>query len=756
VKGKKFFIAILVWSLILNVTVLTYRTVESEPRVITVPDEYSTIQAAVSAANAGDVVFVRSGIYAEHIVIDKSMSVTGENADTTVVDGSSSGTVVTVAAGNVSVSSFTVQNGETGIDVTGSGANVSSNVVASNGVFETDTKADFEIYQDPLTVVWHRHYDLIEGSYTELFHVASETPLLIVGVFGHEDVQLLMLGIFYDENMDGVPQLNEVLGFASIDLNTWVCVLGPPLGQYIIKVHGFAVSGSPGHFDRQIVTYRGSGIAVRSSSNSIVAANLIEDNYAGVFIQSSTNVSVKSNIITHNIAGIVTSTSTNSLISGNSLFLNDPDYGFGTAIALRDVRDTNVTSNFLSHNSFGINVWNSSAVTVQENQLEWHDGWGIELHRSVDSSVVNNNVTEVAGLDGIRLMFSSGNNLTRNNLTACEHSGILYWYDNFNNTATFNALQYSGVHNYLDGHGVEVLLSANNTFAYNTFENGNNQGLLTIESDNNTIVENLVLSNRKGIVLRSSARNRVYHNSIINNSDQQGYDDTGQNFWSNGYPSGGNYWADQTGQDVRRGVNQSGVGSDGILDEPYSFDFSYDGYPLVKPYGGTRDVGTKLTISRTIIPESYNLTLTINGTIINHGLQTENLDITIWTNSMSIAQTLSLTERNSTLLVLMWNTTNEPRGHYLATITADQVPGEIDTTDNSAAVWIVITFPGDVTGASAEPDFKVDMRDIGTICAKFGTTSSQTGWNVNIDANSDSVVNMRDIGVACDNFGRHD
>lgn len=754
-KGKKFFIAILVFSLTLNVTVFTFRPIESEPRTIMVPDEYSTIQAAVNAANAGDTVFVRSGTYTEYVVIDKSVSVTGEDASTTVVDGSGAGTVIGVVADDVSVSGFTIRNGETGLDVASDGANVSSNTITSNGLFDTDEKTNLEVYQDPLTVVWHRHYDLLEGSYTELFQLTTETPLLSVGAFGHEDVQALMLGIFYDENMDGIPQLDEVLGFASIDLNTWVCVLGPPAGQYIIKVHGFAVSGNPGHFDRQIVMYKGSGVTVHSSSNSIISNNLIENNCAGIFIQSSTDASVESNNVTHNIAGIVTSTSTNSLISHNNLFSNDPDYSFGTALALRDVQNTNVKGNFLSRNSFGINVWNSSAVTVEENQLEWHDGWGIELHRSVDSNVVNNNVTEVASLDGIRLMFSSRNNLTRNNLTACEHSGILYWYENFNNTATYNDLQYSGVHHYLDGHGVEVLLSANNTFAHNTFENGNNQGLLTIESDNNTIAENNVLSNRKGIILRSSAGNHVYHNSIVNNSEQQGYDDTGQNLWSDGYPSGGNYWGDQTGQDTRRGASQNEVGSDGIFDQLYSFDFFYDNYPLTKTYAGSHDLGTKLSISRTIIPEGYNITLTINATILNYGLQTESFDTTIDTNSTCNSQILTLVERNSTLLVILWNTTDQPRGRYVTTVTADQVSGETDTTDNSAAIWIVITFPGDVTSAAGDPDFKVDMRDIGAICAKFGTTPSRTNWDPNMDLNDDATVNMRDIGIACNNFGKH-
>ncbi len=122
----------------------------------------------------------------------------------TTLNGGGSGTVVSVRADNVSVSGFTIQNGETGIDVAGNRANLSANRFVSNGDFDVDEKTNLEVYQDDLTVVWHRHYDLIADSYTELYQLTAETPLLAVGVFGHEDVQALMLGVFFDSNLDEV------------------------------------------------------------------------------------------------------------------------------------------------------------------------------------------------------------------------------------------------------------------------------------------------------------------------------------------------------------------------------------------------------------------------------------------------------------------------------------------------------------------------------------------------------------------------
>jgi hypothetical protein len=81
---------------------------------ITVPDDYSTIQEAVDAANSGDTIFVRAGTYNETVVIRKDgLTLTGEDQSTTVIDGGAGNvpTVLVVSAENVEVNGFTLQNG---------------------------------------------------------------------------------------------------------------------------------------------------------------------------------------------------------------------------------------------------------------------------------------------------------------------------------------------------------------------------------------------------------------------------------------------------------------------------------------------------------------------------------------------------------------------------------------------------------------------------------------------------------------------
>lgn len=79
---------------------------------------YTKIQDAIDDANPGDTVFVydESSPYYENLVVNKSISMIGENRETTVVDGGLSGEVIYVRGiDGVTVSGFTIRNGELGL-----------------------------------------------------------------------------------------------------------------------------------------------------------------------------------------------------------------------------------------------------------------------------------------------------------------------------------------------------------------------------------------------------------------------------------------------------------------------------------------------------------------------------------------------------------------------------------------------------------------------------------------------------------------
>jgi len=75
------------------------------------PADFHTIQEAINAASDGDTVFVRNGTYSG-IVIDKSLTIEGEDKYTTIIQGGSEpyGAGMRVLANNVRISKFTIQN----------------------------------------------------------------------------------------------------------------------------------------------------------------------------------------------------------------------------------------------------------------------------------------------------------------------------------------------------------------------------------------------------------------------------------------------------------------------------------------------------------------------------------------------------------------------------------------------------------------------------------------------------------------------
>ncbi|UCG36562.1 MAG: right-handed parallel beta-helix repeat-containing protein [Candidatus Bathyarchaeota archaeon] len=94
---------------------------------------FSRIQDAIEAASEGDTVRVMAGTYYEHVVVQKSVSLIGENSSTTIINGSGEGTAVSVNASNIVVQGFTLANSGNGVYVTKAfNCTVQSNNVRNN------------------------------------------------------------------------------------------------------------------------------------------------------------------------------------------------------------------------------------------------------------------------------------------------------------------------------------------------------------------------------------------------------------------------------------------------------------------------------------------------------------------------------------------------------------------------------------------------------------------------------------------------
>jgi len=224
------------------------------------------------------------------------------------------------------------------------------------------------------------------------------------------------------------------------------------------------------------------------------------------------------------------------------------------------------------------------------------------------------------------------------------------------------------------------------------------------------------------------------------------------NVWDDGYPSGGNYWSDYTGVDVKGGPDQDLPGSDGIGDTPYVLDTNNrDRYPLTKPYGGVHDIGiANFTTSKTVIGQGYSLNISIK--IINYGINTETFNVTIYANT-SVIQSLTdivLASRNSTTVTFTWNTTGFAIGNHTIWAYAWPVSGETYTTDNTCLDSIVtVTIPGDVDG-----DFDVDLYDAVKLLARYGARIGDPQYDPVYDIDNDGRIFLYDAVILLSHYGQ--
>jgi parallel beta-helix repeat protein len=154
--------------------------VNASPSTLIVPDDgYKTIQEAINNASSGDIIFVRNGMYAENIVINKSITLIGEGRESTIIDGKATGNVISIKASNVTISGFTIKNSDpfkgcgiliersgniiignnniinnyAGIQITLSGGNqIYENMISANYVgIELSYSSDNVIYRNAIT-----------------------------------------------------------------------------------------------------------------------------------------------------------------------------------------------------------------------------------------------------------------------------------------------------------------------------------------------------------------------------------------------------------------------------------------------------------------------------------------------------------------------------------------------------------------------------------------------------------------------------
>jgi parallel beta-helix repeat protein len=118
---------------------LNVQPAKSSTETITVPDDYATIQAAINAANSGDTIYVRNGIYQEHIEVNKPVMLTGESNQNTIIESLG----IHITANNTAIENFNII-GSNGLLVMIDGRNslCFNNTIRNNTFMQTSQGGD--------------------------------------------------------------------------------------------------------------------------------------------------------------------------------------------------------------------------------------------------------------------------------------------------------------------------------------------------------------------------------------------------------------------------------------------------------------------------------------------------------------------------------------------------------------------------------------------------------------------------------------
>jgi parallel beta-helix repeat protein len=130
---NKFAVLILIFISFSSLLLVVIRSAEADSRTITVPDDYASIQEAIDNALDGDTIYVKKGVYVENPVVNKSISLVGENRDATVIDVTAG---LKVERDNVTITGFTIYDGWHAISLSANNCKISGNKIttSTNGI----------------------------------------------------------------------------------------------------------------------------------------------------------------------------------------------------------------------------------------------------------------------------------------------------------------------------------------------------------------------------------------------------------------------------------------------------------------------------------------------------------------------------------------------------------------------------------------------------------------------------------------------
>ncbi len=611
------------------------------------PGNYTTIQEAIDAANAGDVVFVYGGTYYENLIVDKRLSLTGESKNFTTIDGNQTGDVVYVSSDWVNITEFTVTgSGSSGYDAGVELDKVENCHVADNNVSDNYIGIFLNSSSNNTIVGNSVSYNLRVG----ISLITSNGNVIAGNSASNNTAVIYLTDSSTNNSLTGNVANDNERGIHLVRSDGNFLIDNTILTTYL---WGITISMSEGSVieNNTVSSSQHDGIWLVEASNSTVTGNNVSSSaWVGISIWYSYNITFTDNNLTQNgffLAGPVDSWTSHNIDTSNKVNGKPVRYWKnavnGTVpldagqVLLANCTGVLVQNQNISGSSPGIQIGYSSHNTLANNSAFSNQWAGFFFLDSDDNEIINNTASSNSWA-GIWISGSTRNTLTDNTFISNSNSGIElisstghiltgnimigdgieirgtapeFW--NTHSIDTSNTVNGRPVRYWKNrtsgkvplGAGQVILASCSDVVVAkqnisNTYKgivlgfssratvvnndiSNSNVGIGLVFSDDNEVFLNSLSNNGIGIDVDYSNGNRIYHNVFMDNFRQASTGNSA-NEWDDGYPSGGNYWSDYAWTDVMSGPAQDQPGSDGIGDVPRGIWLDEeDRYPLMTP-----------------------------------------------------------------------------------------------------------------------------------------------------------------------------
>ena len=357
--------------LVLSMLTLAFNVqlVKAEPTTIVVPDDYPTIQEAVNAANPGDTIFVKAGIYYENVVIDKPINLIGEDFATISGFGLEYGPwgLVTITSSNVTICGFSIVNSSyfgAGIGIFINSVdyvNITRNVIRNHdyGIDIRYSTGDFisnNVISDCKT------YGMTIG-------FNSRNVILKGNNMTNNYVNLAV----YDSYIHDIDATNLVDGKPVYYWVNQTQKVVPTNAGYVALINSKDIVV-------ENLTISHSQIVLANTTSSILRNLIVSDGWSGIRLLSSNSNILTNLTLKKCIAGIRLDNSHNNIINNIKVF-----EFYDSAICLDESDENLIFDNDITLNweyASGICIWSASKNKIYHNNFFILEGYRVDIVKS--------------------------------------------------------------------------------------------------------------------------------------------------------------------------------------------------------------------------------------------------------------------------------------------------------------------------------------------------------------------------------------